>query len=63
MITINKHIDNQLLVDIRQLVESAKASVAVAVNSAMTMMYWHIGDRINRELLGEVKEPRTASRL
>lgn len=52
MITINKHIDNQLLVDIRQLVESAKASVAVAVNSAMTMMYWHIGDRINRELLG-----------
>lgn len=52
MITINKHIDNQLLVDIRQLVESAKASVAVTVNSAMTMMYWHIGDRINRELLG-----------
>ncbi len=52
MITINKHTDNQLLVDIRQLVESAKASVAVAVNSAMTMMYWHIGDRINRELLG-----------
>lgn len=36
----------------RQLIESAKAQVAVTVNSAMTMMYWHIGDRINRELLG-----------
>lgn len=48
----NRHIDNNLLTDIRQLIESAKTQVAVTVNSTMTMMYWHIGDRINRELLG-----------
>ncbi|MDO4310642.1 MAG: PDDEXK nuclease domain-containing protein [Prevotella sp.] len=48
----NKHTDNNLLADIRQLIESAKTQVAVTVNSAMTMMYWNIGDRINREMLG-----------
>lgn len=48
----NRHIDKNLLADIRQLIESAKTQVAATVNSAMTMMYWHIGDRINRELLG-----------
>lgn len=48
----NKHIDNGLFTDIRQLIESAKTQVATTVNSTMTMMYWHIGNRINRELLG-----------
>lgn len=48
----NRHIDNNLFADIRQLIESAKTQVAATVNSTMTMMYWHIGDRINRELLG-----------
>lgn len=48
----NRHIDNNLLADIRQLIESAKTQVAVTVNSTMTMMYWRIGDRINREMLG-----------
>lgn len=44
--------NGELLGEIRRLIESAKKQVAVAVNSAMTLMYWHIGDRINRELLG-----------
>ena len=48
----NRHIYSNLFADIRQLIESAKTQVAATVNSAMTMMYWHIGDRINRELLG-----------
>lgn len=43
--------DANLLSEIRQLIESTKSQVAVTVNSAMTIMYWHIGDRINRELL------------
>ena len=51
-ITQNKHIDNNLLADIRQLIDLTKTQVAITVNSTMTMMYWHIGDRINRELLG-----------
>ncbi len=48
----HKNIDNNLFADIRQLIEASKSQVAVTVNSAMTLMYWHIGDRINREVLG-----------
>lgn len=45
-------IENNLLSEIRLLIESTKSQVAIAVNSAMTLMYWHIGHRINNELLG-----------
>ena len=48
----NDYIVSNLFVDIRKLIDSTKTQVAVTVNSAMTLMYWHIGDRINRELLG-----------
>lgn len=43
--------DSNLFVEIRQLIESTKSQVAVTINSAMTIMYWRIGDRINREVL------------
>ncbi len=49
---ILQNIDNKLLADIRQMIEATKSQVAATVNSAMTLMYWHIGDRINREVLG-----------
>lgn len=48
----NKNIASNLLADIRQMIETTKSQVAVTVNSAMTLMYWHIGNRINREILG-----------
>lgn len=44
--------DTKLFADIRALIESSKVQVAIAVNSSMTLLYWHIGDRINREFLG-----------
>lgn len=40
-----------LLDDIRQIINQARGRVAVNVNSELTLMYWHIGERINRELL------------
>lgn len=49
---LQNNIDNNLLADIRQLIETSKSQVASTINSAMTLMYWHIGDRINREVLG-----------
>lgn len=49
---IIKHTDNKLFADIRQMIEATNTQVASTVNSAMTLMYWHIGDRINREVLG-----------
>ena len=42
----------QLLGDIRQLIEQSRGQLAAAVNSALTMLYWHIGHRIRTEVLG-----------
>ncbi len=38
---------------IEQLIETAKRRVAVFVNAETTMLYWQIGDFINKELLKE----------
>jgi predicted nuclease of restriction endonuclease-like (RecB) superfamily len=40
-----------LLIDIRQLIDAARQRAAVAVNAELTMLYWHVGRRINAELL------------
>lgn len=41
-----------LINDLRQIIDSARQRVAVTANAELTMMYWHIGERINREVLG-----------
>ena len=41
-----------LIQDLRQIIEQARGHVAATANYAQTMMYWHIGERINREVLG-----------
>ena len=41
-----------LMQDLRQIIEQARGHVAATANYAQTMMYWHIGERINREILG-----------
>lgn len=41
----------QLLGDIRQLIETSRANFAATVNSALTLLYWHIGQRIRSEVL------------
>ena len=41
-----------LLQDLRQIIEQARGQVAATANFTQTMMYWHIGERINREVLG-----------
>lgn len=43
---------HQLMVDLRQIIDAARSRVAYTANYELTMMYWHIGDRINREVLG-----------
>lgn len=49
---VSNNVDNMVLSDIRTLIEQARHEVAVSVNAGMTLMYWHIGERINREVLG-----------
>ena len=41
-----------LIQDLRQIIEQARGHVAATANYAQTMMYWHVGERINREVLG-----------
>ena len=43
--------DKSLIRDIRQMIEETRASVAAAVNTGLTMLYWRIGRRINQEIL------------
>jgi predicted nuclease of restriction endonuclease-like (RecB) superfamily len=45
-------IDKILINDLKQVIEQARSQAAATVNSAITLMYWHIGERINREILG-----------
>ncbi|MEK0446856.1 MAG: hypothetical protein RLZZ399_2177 [Verrucomicrobiota bacterium] len=40
-----------LLTDLRQIIQSGKSQAVAAVNSALTLTYWHVGKRINEEVL------------
>ena len=41
----------ELLNDLRKIINSARSRVAATANYELTAMYWHIGDRINRDVL------------
>ena len=40
-----------LMADLRQIIDEARIHVASTANYELTMMYWHIGERINRDVL------------
>jgi predicted nuclease of restriction endonuclease-like (RecB) superfamily len=42
---------NPLITEIKDLIAESRQQVAVAVNSAMSLLYWQIGRRINEEVL------------
>lgn len=44
---------SNLLEDLRLMIEETRNSIAVAVNAGLTSLYWHVGDRIRREILQE----------
>jgi hypothetical protein len=41
-----------LVEDISQLVATAKQRAAAAINNEITLLYWHVGNRIRQEVLG-----------
>ncbi len=50
---MSKELSNQeLFIDIKSLIKTSKEQVGVTVNSAMSMLYWQIGKRVNDEVLG-----------
>ncbi|MDL1974478.1 MAG: PDDEXK nuclease domain-containing protein [Deltaproteobacteria bacterium] len=46
-----KLVNAVLVTEIKQLIEQSRRKVAVAVNSEISMLYWHIGKRINSDVL------------
>jgi len=51
-ITIQNNNIMPLVDDLQQIINQTRNRVAVNVNAELTLMYWHIGERINREVLG-----------
>lgn len=43
--------NKDLVAEIKFLVEQSRHEVAATVNSAITLLYWQIGKRINEEIL------------
>lgn len=44
-------VSNNLLDDLRRLIDSARASVASTVNAGLTITYWRVGNRVLKEIL------------
>jgi hypothetical protein len=42
-----------LLTEVREMILSARQTVARGVNAALVMLYWKIGERIRRDILQE----------
>lgn len=42
---------DELFEEVRQLIDVAKQRAAIAVNAELTLLYWHIGHRIQTEVL------------
>ena len=51
-ITIQNSNIMPLVDDLRQIINQTRNRVAANVNAELTLMYWHIGERIIREVLG-----------
>ena len=45
-------LQESLITDFRTLINEARNKVALIVNTEITLLYWHIGKRINEEVLG-----------
>ena len=47
----DKKLRQELLRDLKQLIDRGRSQAVAAVNSAITVTYWHVGRRINEEVL------------
>ena len=46
-------ISESLVADLRRVIAEARQQTATAVNVGLTLLYWRVGDRIRREVLGK----------
>lgn len=45
--------ERSLLSDVRQMILSARESIARTVDSGLTLLYWSVGARIRKDILKE----------
>ena len=43
--------ETDLFIELSQLIDQTKQQVAVQANSALTLSFWQVGDRINQDIL------------
>ena len=48
-----KRVPKALLLDVREMIHTAREGVARAVDSGLTMLYWHVGRRVRQDVLEE----------
>jgi hypothetical protein len=56
---MNNHMSNQLtqnnnpnlINEIKKFIEQSKQQIAISANATLSMLYWNIGNRINKEVL------------
>ena len=46
-----EHTEQTLFTELSQLIEQSQQQVVSQANSTLTMLFWHIGNRINKEIL------------
>jgi hypothetical protein len=46
-------IKSDLIEDLRQIIEKTRQSIATTINANLTILYWHVGNRVRREILEE----------
>ncbi len=44
-------VPENLLGDLRQMIDGARQSIATAINAGLTVLYWQVGNRIRKEIL------------
>ncbi|WPL18371.1 hypothetical protein Thiowin_03442 [Thiorhodovibrio winogradskyi] len=44
---------NRLLGELRGMITDAREQLAQTTNAGLTMLYWNLGSRLHREILGE----------
>ena len=47
--------NSNLLNEIKNLIEQSRQEIAISVNTTLSMLYWNIGNRINKEILLEAR--------
>lgn len=51
----NIEVGTQLFGEVRQLIDGAKQRAATAVNRELSLLYWHIGRRLDQEILSGMR--------